>query len=111
MTLQEELKKVPWHAKTIEESCIEIGCSKDLFSKGLSSADANARLEQYGYNKLTEKDRKTLCRRIYDQLANVLVAVLVIVAVVAASQAATAENTDKLITNTIEVALIVFVIT
>jgi P-type Ca2+ transporter type 2C len=108
MASQEPYKLVAWHAKTIPEVCEELGAHP---TQGLTTEQATARLTQYGYNKLTEKERKTLMQRIWAQLANVLVFVLVVVAAVAASQAATAKgNSTKLVTNIIQVALIVFVI-
>jgi len=53
----------------------------------------------------------TLLQRIWKQVANVLVGILVFVAVVSAVRAATAEETQNIITNWIQVGLIVFVIT
>jgi P-type Ca2+ transporter type 2C len=111
MASQEPYKLVAWHAKTIPEVCKELGFDETLPTKGLTTEQATTRLTQFGYNKLTEKERKTLLQRIWAQLANVLVFVLVVVAAVAASQAATAQgNSTKLVTNIIQVALIIFVI-
>ena len=78
---------------------------------GLSSAEAEKRLEEFGPNKMSEKERKSLLRRIWEQVNNVLVGILVVVAVVSAAKAFTAKTTEDAITNWLEVALIIFVIT
>jgi hypothetical protein len=52
----------------------------------------------------------TLCERIYHQLANVLVGILVFVAAVSAVRAATADKSEDVLTNSIQVGLIIFVI-
>jgi magnesium-transporting ATPase (P-type) len=79
--------------------------------EGLSSAEAAKRLEEFGPNQMTEKERKSLLRRIWEQVNNVLVGILVVVAVVSAAKAFTAKSTEDAITNWLEVALIIFVIT
>ena len=104
----------PFHAKTKEECFEELGCPPDLHKSGLSSEDAAKRLEQYGYNKLMEKEKITIWQRIWHQVNNVLVGVLVFVAVVSMAQAirygleGDGQNTT---TNSIQVGLIFFVIT
>jgi magnesium-transporting ATPase (P-type) len=80
----------------------------------LTSAEAAQRLEEYGPNKMTEGRKKTLFERIWAQVANVLVLILVVVAVVSAVRAGTAaaaNDSNNVITNSIQVALIVGVIT
>lgn len=100
-------------AKDISHVLTTEQCFSDLKSsrQGLSSADAKQRLEQYGYNQLTEKEKKTLLQRIWGQVNNILVLILVVVAIVSASKAVTAKETEDLITNWLEVGLIMFVIT
>eukprot|EP00544_Gedaniella_sp_CCMP2646_P007002 CAMPEP_0202479932 /NCGR_PEP_ID=MMETSP1361-20130828/115_1 /ASSEMBLY_ACC=CAM_ASM_000849 /TAXON_ID=210615 /ORGANISM="Staurosira complex sp., Strain CCMP2646" /LENGTH=1011 /DNA_ID=CAMNT_0049107307 /DNA_START=60 /DNA_END=3095 /DNA_ORIENTATION=- len=83
----------------------------DTTRNGLSSAEAEKRLEEYGPNKMSEKERKSLIRRIWEQVNNVLVGILVVVAIVSAAKAFTAKTTEDAITNWLEVALIIFVIT
>ena len=78
---------------------------------GISSSKAKELLEVYGYNQLTEKKKKTLLERIWNQVNNVLVGILAVVAVVSAAKASTAKSTEDAITNWLEVGLIVFVIT
>ena len=84
---------------------------ENLLSTGLSTAQAQQRFEKYGPNKLSEKEKVTLLQRIWAQVANVLVGILVFVAVVSAIRAATADVGEDVVTNTIQVGLIVFVIT
>jgi Ca2+-transporting ATPase len=111
MAEETPVKLYPWHAKTSEECFQELGCKNDHFTTGLTTDEANARLQKYGENKLSEKEKVTLLQRIWNQVANVLVGILVFVALVSAIRAATIETTDGKITNTIQVCLIVFVIT
>ena len=106
----------PYHASTIEE-CFEylkVPNKSTHHRTGLTDADAAARLLKYGPNQLSEKKKITIWERIWHQVGNVLVGVLVFVAVVSAAQAirfATAEpNKENVITNSIQVALIAFVI-
>ena len=100
-----------WHSNTFQDCFKELGLAENHLSTGLSTADAKARLEKFGPNKLSEKEKVTLLQRIWAQVANVLVGILVFVAVVSAVRAATSDTTDGIITNSIQVGLIVFVIT
>ena len=103
----------PWHARSYEACFEELKCpgGANHLRTGLTSAEAAQRLEKYGPNKLSEKEKVTLLQRIWKQVANVLVGILVFVAVVSAIRAATADDTDTIITNSIQVGLILFVIT
>lgn len=105
----------PFHAKTKDDCIAELGItSKDFWTTGLTSAEASQRLEKYGLNKLTEKEKVTLLQRIWNQVANVLVGILVFVALVAAAQAVRAgidNDSEGVVTNSIQVGLITFVIT
>lgn len=110
----DRMSMFPFHAKSKEECYAELGCPADLHKSGLTAADAAKRLEQYGPNKLTEKEKVTIWQRIWHQVANVLVGILVFVAIVSAVQAVRAsidDFTDGVITNSIQVGLIAFVIT
>ena len=104
-------KLFQWHCATDVECFKELGLGEDLLSTGLTTEQAEARFAQYGPNKLSEKERVTLLQRIWNQVANVLVGILVFVAVVSAIRAATADISEDVVTNTIQVGLIVFVIT
>jgi magnesium-transporting ATPase (P-type) len=88
----------------------ELELSDDLPSKGLTNEQAAARLEEYGPNKLTEARKKTLLERIWHQVNNVLVLILVIVAIVSAVRALTTDVPQNIVTNWIQVGIIVGVI-
>jgi magnesium-transporting ATPase (P-type) len=103
-------KIFPWHARTKEQCFAELKVADDYMRRGLTSEEAAKRLIEFGENKLTEKKKVTLCQRIWHQLANVLVGILVFVAAVSAVRAATADVAEDVLTNTIQVCLIVFVI-
>jgi magnesium-transporting ATPase (P-type) len=100
----------PWHAMTVEEVIANLGLSENVTKVGLTSAEAKERLERFGPNKMTEGVKKTLCQRIYDQVADVLVGILVFVAIVSAIRAGTSTDPNTIITNTIQVVLIFGVI-
>lgn len=51
---------------------------------GLSEAEAKARLEQYGYNKLQEGKRKGVLQVFAEQFADLLVIILIIAAIISA---------------------------
>jgi len=100
-----------WHANTKEECAKELGCDESLLTQGLTTAQAQERLTKYGPNKLTEKEKVTLLERIWNQIANVLVGILLFVALVSFIRALTATETDDIVSNWIQVGLILFVIT
>jgi magnesium-transporting ATPase (P-type) len=106
-----EVKQFPWHASTMGECFKELGLDDSLPTTGLSSEQAAERLTQHGRNQMTAKEKVSLLQKIWDQVANVLVGILAFVAVVSVVRAATATNSDDVTTNSIQVALIVFVIT
>ena len=72
----------PWHTMTKEAVFEELGISSDIRKTGLSSEEAAERLEKFGENKLTEKEKETLLQKIWNQVNNILVLILVIVAVI-----------------------------
>mmetsp|Transcript_7491 Transcript_7491/g.16198 ORF Transcript_7491/g.16198 Transcript_7491/m.16198 type:complete len:1071 (-) Transcript_7491:231-3443(-) len=101
----------PWHTMTIEETIKQMGLKDDLPKTGLSTDEAASRLEKFGPNQMTEKDKTTLLQRIWHQINNVLVYVLITVAVVSLIQAVTTTDGDTRFTAWFQVALIVSVIT
>ncbi|EEC43755.1 predicted protein [Phaeodactylum tricornutum CCAP 1055/1] len=103
-------KETNWHALTKEEALAHLGCSPNSRREGLTSQEAKARLERYGPNQLTEKEKVTLLQRIWKQVNNVLVGILVFVAVVSLAKGISTSGEDR-VTNFIEVGLITFVIT
>jgi magnesium-transporting ATPase (P-type) len=103
--------KTPWHAMELQDVYLKLGKDDTLPKIGLTSVDVEERLEKYGENKLSEKHKVTLLERIWKQIGNVLVAVLVFVAAVSAIRAATATDHPTKLTNWLQVALIILVIT
>ena len=99
-----------WHAITKEDAAGILGLGKDIRQKGLTSAEAKKRLEEYGPNQLSEKERKTLLQRIWAQLYNVLVGILIFVAIVSLIKGIISDGENR-VTNFIEVGLITFVVT
>lgn len=99
-----------WHAMSITDSCGLLGLPSDVATTGLSNREAAQRLEQYGFNQLSEKEKVTLLMRIWKQVSNVLVGILVFVAVVSLIKGIISSGEDR-VTNFIEVGLITFVIT
>merc|ERR1719162_2336535 len=77
-----QLDQPPWHTMTKEDVMKELGVSSDIRKCGLTTAQAEERLAKYGENRLTEKEKESLLRKIWNQVNNVLVLILVIVAIV-----------------------------
>ena len=67
-------EKINAHAWTIEQTAQELGT--DLV-KGLTSAEARARLEKHGPNELKEKPRPGFLSRLWDQINNFLIWILI----------------------------------
>jgi len=76
------LDQPPWHTMTKEDCIKELGLPADIRKTGLTAAQAAERLEKFGENALTEKEKEGLLRKIWNQVANVLVLILLIVAIV-----------------------------
>lgn len=101
-----------YHVMTKDEAIAQLGLNPtDIRRKGLTTGEAKARLDQYGYNQLTEKEKVTLLQRIWKQVNNVLVGILVFVAVVSLAKGIASSDSEDRLTNFIEVGLITFVIT
>jgi magnesium-transporting ATPase (P-type) len=104
---EEPVKAAPaWHAMTRDECFKALDVPEDIRKKGLTSAEAKARLEKYGTNSLSEKEKESLLMKIWHQVNNVLVGILVFVAAISVVRVAT----DDPVTNGIQVAIIVGVI-
>ena len=56
--------------------------SLDSSKNGLSTEEAQARLKEYGYNKLEEKGKKSLLAKFIDQFKNLMIIVLLVLLVV-----------------------------
>jgi magnesium-transporting ATPase (P-type) len=100
----------PWHAMDKNAVIGALDCDLSLQKAGLTDKQVQDRLEKYGENKLSEKEKVTLLQRIWKQVANVLVGILVFVTIVSLIRAATAKETNIVVTNWIQVGLIVLVI-
>ena len=74
-----EVTETKWYSLTPQESLETLNVSGE---KGLSSADASQRLEQYGPNQLQEKRPPTFFEMLLDQFNDFLVIMLIIAAVV-----------------------------
>lgn len=66
-----------WHTKTAAEAVRELNTDA---GKGLSSAQARKRLEQYGKNQLKEGKKKSLPRKFLEQFTDFMVIVLLFAA-------------------------------
>ncbi len=67
-------EKIIAHAWSIDQTAQELGT--DLV-KGLTSAEARARLEKYGPNELKEKPRPGFFSKLWDQINNFLIWILI----------------------------------
>ncbi|CAJ1958640.1 unnamed protein product [Cylindrotheca closterium] len=105
---EQELKPQPnWHAMTKAECLSELGLPAESHqTKGLSAEEAAARLEKYGRNMLSGKEKKSLLAKIWEQVANVLVGILLFVAAISLVRV----FTDDPVTNGIQVGIIIGVI-
>ena len=70
-----------YHQKTIEEVIKELGSSSN---EGLSGAKAKERIERYGLNELTEKNRRSAWKILLSQLKSVMVIILIVASVITA---------------------------
>jgi Ca2+-transporting ATPase len=99
-----------WHALDKKAVLKALDCNISLQQTGLTDEEVQDRLEKCGENKLSEKERVTLLQRIWKQVANVLVGILVFVAIVSLIRAVTTDVANTVVTNWIQVGLIVMVI-
>ena len=69
-----------YYLQKIEDVFSHIGSS----ANGLTTSEANARLEKYGKNKLDEGKKKTTFQRVLEQLSDPMIIILIVAAVVSA---------------------------
>jgi len=110
-----EVEVVPWHALTAEETIMKLRAKETLLQGGLSDAEAAQRLEEYGYNKLSEGEKETIWQKIWKQIANVLVGILVTIGLISAARAIVEEfmtprDGQIVLTSWVQVGLITTVI-
>jgi magnesium-transporting ATPase (P-type) len=101
-----DAKKNGWHVVDVDSAMETLHTSMG----GLSSSQAAELLKLHGFNELTERKKKTMLERIWNQINNMLVGILSVVAVVSAAKAIASTNPEEAVTDWIEVGLIVFVI-
>ncbi|MHB9034643.1 MAG: cation-translocating P-type ATPase [Anaerolineae bacterium] len=68
-----------WHTTSIEDISAELGSS---VTTGLTQAEADRRLEQFGPNALRQKPRATFLQRLWDQLNDFLIMILIVSAII-----------------------------
>ena len=68
-----------WHAESLDK--VRESLQTD-FKQGLTSAEAQARLQKYGCNKLNEKAPRTFFQRFMDQMKDVMIIILLIAALI-----------------------------
>ncbi len=69
-----------YYLQKIEDVFKHIGST----AEGLTSSEANARLEKYGKNKLDEGKKKTMFQRVLEQISDPMIIILIIAAVISA---------------------------
>ena len=77
---QEEIKEQEWHALNAEEVLNHL----EVRDEGLSSAEVEKRLEQYGPNQLREAPRSGFLALLWAQLNNFVVILLIVASVISA---------------------------
>ena len=68
-----------WYKLSVEQALSEVGVTTE---EGLTSAEAQRRLAQYGPNELQEKPGRSRLEIIWEQFANILTVLLILAAVV-----------------------------
>ena len=72
---------VTWHAMTSEDVVDKLGVQSQT---GLTTAEVERRLQQYGPNQLAEKPRPTFFQLILAQLNNFVIILLIVAALISA---------------------------
>lgn len=111
-----EREIVSWHGLSVEDCILKLRADSNLCDVGLTTVEAQRRLQEYGYNKMSEAEKETIWQKIWKQVANVLVCILVVVAVVSAVRAIIEQTLDNpnsttILTSWVQVGLITTVIT
>ena len=110
-----EREVVSWHALSIEECILKLRARENLLQTGLTTAEAQQRLAEFGPNKMTEGHKETIWEKIWKQIANVLVCILLFIATVSAirgilEMAMEEPEPDVVLTSWVQVGLILGVI-
>jgi Ca2+-transporting ATPase len=72
---------IPWHSFSVENTLAQLKSSLN----GLSSAEANIRIQQYGENKLIERKRRSDIELFLEQFKSFLIILLLIALVISAA--------------------------
>lgn len=88
-----DIKKFTTHKQSIEEV---VKAQKTDLKKGLTSAEAKARLEKYGPNELTAEPEKSLWESIAEQFEDILVRILLASATISFIIAVTGDGDEGL---------------
>ena len=78
-TAKMDTSSFTFHKQSVEETCKSL--TVDL-KKGLTSAEAEKRLKEYGPNELDKEEDKTLWERIMEQFEDILVQILLVAATI-----------------------------
>jgi len=70
-----------WYALSADDALRDLETDRE---KGLTSAEAKQRLEQYGYNELKERPPISFWQRLWEQLTSFIVVILIVSAVISA---------------------------
>jgi len=79
MYTEEMTTTVPWHSRTVREVTEALKSEPET---GLTSVEAQARLDQYGFNELAERPRPGFWQLLLAQFNNFLVIILIVSAVI-----------------------------
>jgi len=74
-----DLKEFQYHKKTVEEVVKELSTN---LSKGLTEAEAEKRLKEYGPNQLEKEEEESLWEKIKESFEDLLVRILLLAAVI-----------------------------
>lgn len=72
---------IAWHTLEAEKSLYQLGSSRDC---GLTSEEAEVRLQRYGPNELTEGQGRSPLEILWDQFKNIMLLMLIAVAIISA---------------------------
>jgi len=105
-----------WHALAVDDTIKHLRAAETLATVGLTSAEAAARLAEFGPNRMSTGEKETIWEKIWKQVSNILVCILVAIAVVSAARGivemvqAEPDGTT-ILTSWVQVGLITMVIT
>jgi len=72
---------VTWHSISAEDTITKLETARN---QGLTAAEAEKRLGEYGPNQLLEKPRPTFLKRLFDQLKSFVIILLIVASIISA---------------------------